>query len=456
MQNSRSGAPDREQARRFAFFLRGYKKESPVLDLKRIRENPEEVKAALLKRMASVDFSELLALDQKRRETIAEVEGLKNKRNEVSAEIPKLKKAGQDVSRQLEEMKQVSNQIKALDDELAGLDAKIHEILVALPNTPAADVVAGGKENNKQVREFGSQPKFDFQPKNHVDLATTLQLIDYPRGAAMGGNGFWVYKGAGALLEWALLNFFVEEHLKAGYEFILPPHILNTECGFVSGQFPKFKDDVFYIKSDKAEGEAGGEKFLLPTAETALINYHRGEILAEESLPKKYFSYTPCYRKEAGSYRAQERGMIRGHQFNKVEIFQFTRPEDSDQALEAMIVQAESIVQKLGLHYRLVKLAAEDCSASMAKTYDLEVWIPSMNEYKEVSSASNAYDYQARRGEIRFRRTATKKVESIHSLNASGLATSRLFPAILEQFQQKDGHVRVPEVLRKFVGRDLL
>ncbi len=422
-----------------------------MLDLKRIRENPELVRNALLKRMDTVDFTELLSLDQSRRDLISKVEGLKAKKNEVNADIPRLKATGQDVKIKFEEMKRVSADIKTLDAQLAEADLRIRSILEALPNLPAEDVVSGGKENNQVVHESGTQPRFSFEPKNHVDLATNLGLIDYTRGANLGGNGFWIYKGDGALLEWALLNFFVEEHLRDGYEFILPPHILNEECGFVSGQFPKFKEDVFYLKTEKETVQ-----FLLPTSETALINFHRNEILSEDHLPKKYFSYTPCYRKEAGSYRAQERGMIRGHQFNKVEMFQFTRPENSETALQEMIEKSESLVRKLGLHYRLVKLAAQDCSSAMGKTYDIEVWIPSMNEYKEVSSASNGYDYQARRGEIRFRRTENKKIEYVHSLNASGLATSRLFPAILEQFQREDGRVLVPEVLRKWMHKDLL
>mgnify|MGYP001160154799 CR=1 FL=1 len=246
-------------------------------------------------------------------------------------------------------------------------------------------------------------------------------------------------------------KYFIEQHLKDGYEFILPPHILNYECGRTAGQFPKFKDEVFKVGDGK---DNENMQFILPTAETALVNLHRGEILKENELPKKYFAYTPCYRVEAGSYRASERGMIRGHQFNKVEMFQYTRPEDSDAALEELINKAEKLVQGLGIHYRLSKLAARDCSASMAKTYDIEVWIPSMNEYKEVSSVSNARDYQARRGMIRFRREETKKTEYVNTLNGSGLATSRLMPAILEQMQDKDGHIVVPEVLRKWVGKD--
>ena len=254
-------------------------------------------------------------------------------------------------------------------------------------------------------------------------------------------------------MEWGLLNYFVERHLAAGYEFILPPHILIHQCGYTAGQFQKFKDDVFHLQGEEGKD---ARHFLLPTAETALINLHRDEILKEDRLPLKYFAYTPCYRKEAGSYRAGERGMIRGHQFNKVEIFQYTRPEDSAAALEEMVAHAESLMQGLGLHYRVSKLAAADCGASMAKTYDVEVWIPSMKEYKEVSSASNAHDFQARRGAIRFRRAATGQNELVHTLNASGLATSRLLPAIVEQGQRKDGSVVVPEALRAAVGKEIL
>lgn len=425
-----------------------------MIDINLIRQNPTDVRDALLKRMDDVSFDELLAWDQQRRDMIPEIDGLRQKRNEVSAEIPKRKKAGEDTTAIQQEMREVSTRIKELETTLADVDESIQEFLIGLPNIPADDVPAGDKEANEVIRSFGEKPDLSgIEPKDHVDLATELGLIDYERGVKMGGNGFVLYRGDGALMEWALLNYFVEEHLKDGYEFVLPPHLLIEECGYAAGQFPKFRDDVFHV-----QGDEGGESkhFLLPTSETALINFHRDEILAEADLPKKYFAYTPCYRKEAGSYRANERGMIRSHQFNKVEIFQFTRPEDSDAALEELIAKAESLVKGLGLHYQVSKLAARDCSASMAKTYDIEVWIPSMNEYKEVSSASNAHAYQARRGNIRFKREETRKNEFIHSLNASGLATSRLLPAIVEQFQREDGGVDVPEVLQRRVGKHVL
>lgn len=424
-----------------------------MLDIQRIRNNPEEVRLALQKRLYEVDFTELLSWDQRRRSLIIESEELKAKKNKVSSEIPMLKKQGKDVTELMSEMKQISDRVKILEDELKEVEDNINAFLSVLPNIPADDVVAGGKENNKVVRTFGKKPEFGFTPKHHVDLVTSLGLIDYERGVKIGGSGFWVYTGDGALLEWALLNYFITEHIKDGYQFMLPPHLLTYQCGYTAGQFPKFSEDVFKIETGEVNDRM---QFILPTAETALINYHRDEILNEEDLPKKYFAYTPCYRKEAGSYRAEERGMIRGHQFNKVEMFQYTLPELSEGALEELVGKAERLVQGLGLHHQVSKLAAQDCSAGMGKTYDIEIWIPSMNDYKEVSSCSNAYDYQARRGNIRFRRKDSKKTELAHTLNASGLATSRVLPAIVEQYQQEDGSVVVPEVLRKWVGKDRL
>lgn len=423
-----------------------------MLDINLIRNNPEEIKKALAKRNYEVDFSEFISWDKERKSIIQTVEELKAKRNKASKEIPLLKKEGKDVSSIIDEMASLKEDIANYDEKLKSIDDKIFDFIAKLPNLPGEDVVAGDKENNEVVRVWGEKPKFDFEPKNHVDLAESLGLIDYVRGVKLSGNGFWIYKDKGAILEWALLNYFIEEHLKDGYTFVLPPHILSYESGFTAGQFPKFEDDVFKLEQENK----GYMQFLLPTAETALINYHRNEILKEEELPKKYFAYTPCYRKEAGSYRSEERGMIRGHQFNKVEMFQFTKPEDSDKALEELVGKAEKLVQGLGLHYQLSKLAAADCSASMQKTYDIEVWIDSMEVYKEVSSASNAGEYQARRGNMKFRRANEKKAEFMHTLNASGLATSRLIPAILEQFQQEDGSVIVPEPLRKWTNFDII
>ncbi len=418
-----------------------------MLDINLIRKDPEFVKAALAKREYEVDFTELLQWDARRKEIIAEGEALKAERNRINKEIPRLKKEGADVSAVMAQMKESGEKVKSLDEELRQVEAKIEEFVAALPNLPADDVVAGGKENNQVVKVFGEKPVFNFEAKNHVDLCTSLGLIDYERGVKLAGNGYWLYTDLGAQLEWALLNYFITTHIKDGYTFMLPPHILTYECGYTAGQFPKFKEDVYRVSTGDDSFH-----FLLPTAETALINLYRGEILEEKDLPKRMFAYTPCYRSEAGTYRASERGMIRGHQFNKVEMFGYTRPEDSDAMLKELIGKACALVEGLGLHFHLSKLAAGDCSASMATTYDVELWLPSMNEYKECSSVSNARDYQARRGNIRFRRADTKKIEYVHTLNGSGLATSRLIPAIVEQFQQEDGSVVIPEVLRPYMG----
>ncbi len=426
-----------------------------MLDINRIRQNAEEVRQGLLKRMDEVDFTNLLAQDEEYRQLTHKVEELKARRNKVSKEIPKKKKAGEDVAPLIAEMKEVGDTIKSMDNERQAIQACIKTYLESLPNIPADDVVAGGKENNEVLRVIGEKPEFSFKAKDHMELATGLGLIDYERGVKLGGAGFWLYRGMGAVLEWALLQYFVSSHLKDGFELILPPHILNWESGVAAGQFPKFVDDVFVLRQGEDE-EQEQTQFLLPTAETALINLYRDEILDEADLPLKMCAYTPCYRKEAGSYRASERGMIRGHQFNKVEMFVYCKPEDSTKYLEELIEKAESLVKGLGLHYQVSKLAAGDCSASMAKTLDIEVWIPSMNEYKEISSASNAHEYQARRGKIRYRLPEKGKKAFVHTLNASGLATSRLFPAILEQNQQADGSVIVPEVLRPWVGAELL
>ncbi|MEG0935043.1 MAG: serine--tRNA ligase [Clostridia bacterium] len=416
-----------------------------MLDLNLIRLQPEMVVAALKKREYDVDLSELLSWDARRRELLQENEAVKAERNKKSKEIPLFKKQGLDTTELMASLKEMSDQVKEMDEEQNALEEKIRKFLLALPNLPADDVIAGGKENNQVVSVYGEKPVFPYEPKNHVDLCLDLGLIDYERGVKMGGNGYWLYTGIGAQLEWALLNYFIATHIQDGYTFMLPPHMLTYECGLTAGQFPKFEEDVYKLDEDTF-------RFMLPTAETALINLYRGEILEEADLPRKLFAYTPCYRREAGAYRASERGMIRGHQFNKVEMFGYTTPEQSPAMLKELIRKACALVEGLGLHYRLSKLAAGDCSASMATTYDIELWIPSMNEYKECSSVSNAQDYQARRGNIRVRRTESKKLEFAHTLNGSGLATSRLIPAIVEQFQQGDGSVIVPEVLRPYLG----
>lgn len=424
-----------------------------MIDIRLIREKPDEVKAKIKKREMNLDetVDKIIEIDAKRREVMGKVESMKAEQNLASKKIPQIKKEGGDVSEIMAKMKSLVAEIKQGDAELAGLDEQQKELLLCLPNLPDDDVCAGGKEQNVPVRYFKEKPKFDFEAKNHVELCENLGMIDYQRGAKIAGSGSWLYRGWGARMEWALLNFFINEHISDGYEFILPPHMLNYECGYVAGQFPKFSDEVYWIQNPTSTDK----KFMLPTAETALVNLHRDEIIPTEELPKKYIAYTPCYRREAGSYRSEERGMIRGHQFNKVEMVQYTEEDKSDVAFEELVGKAERIVQELGLHYRLSKLAAGDCSFSMARTYDIEVWIPSMEIYKEVSSASNARSYQARRGNIRYR-GEDKKLHPVHTLNASGLATSRVIPAIVEQYQNADGSVTVPEVLRPYMGIDII
>ena len=417
-----------------------------MLDINRIRENPEAVKEALKKKLWDADFTELLAWDKRKKELIQFVEGNKAEMNKLSASVPQAKKNGEDVSKIFAKVKEIAAANAESDKELKELEEKIFNFLAELPNIPDDDLLGGGKENNKPIRSFGKKPEFDFPMKDHVELATSLGLVDYDRAAKIAGRGAWIYTNLGAQLEWALLNYFITTHLKDGYTFILPPHLLNEASGFGAGQFPKFREDVFWLNDMEPK------RFLLPTAETALVNIYRDEIMKEEDLPKKLFAYTPCYRREAGSYRTEERGMIRGYQFDKVEMVQYTKPEQSDEAFEELVRKAEALVAGLGLHYQVSKLAAGDISHSMARTYDIEVYLPSMGIYKEVSSASNARDYQARRTMCRYRDNATGKTRYVHTLNASGLATSRIFPAILEQFQQADGSVVIPEVLRPWMG----
>ena len=421
-----------------------------MLDIKLIREKPEEVKQRLLNKevdcCAAID--RILVLDGQRRELIAKTEGCKAEQNKVSKQIPAMKKAGEDTAPVFARMNELKETIRQTDGELKSVEAEYTTLMLSLPNLPDEDLKPGGKENNEPIRYFGEPHKFDFEPKHHVDLCTSLGLIDYERGTKLAGSGFWIYKGMGARLEWALLNYFIDTHIADGYELMLVPHMLEYECGLTAGQFPKFADEVYKIENPTDDRV----HYMLPTAEAALVSLHRNEIMTEADLPKKYISYTPCFRREAGSYRSDERGMVRGHQFNKVEMVQYTKPEDSDAAFDELVTKAENLVKGLGFHFRTVKLAAADCSASMARTYDVEIQIPSMNGYKEVSSVSNARDYQARRGSMRFKREATGKVEFVHTLNGSGLATSRILPALVEQNQQKDGTVVVPEVLRKYLG----
>ena len=424
-----------------------------MLDIKYIKEKPDEVIARLAKKGkdAKDDIAQILNLDSRRRALIAETETLKAEQNKLSKMVPQYKKEGKDPAELFAQVKASKERTTEIDKELKEVETQFTSVMLGLPNLPDEDLKPGGKENNEPLRYYGEPRKFDFEPKNHVDLCTDLGLIDYARGTKLSGAGFWIYRGMGARLEWALLNYFIETHLGNGFELVLVPHMLGYECGLTAGQFPKFQDEVYWLET--AEDER--RRFMLPTAETALVSLHRDEILAEADLPRKYISYTPCFRREAGSYRADERGMVRGHQFNKVVMVQYTLPEASDDAFSELVANAENLVKGLGFHFRTVKLAAEDCSASMARTYDIEIQIPSMNGYKEVSSVSNARDYQARRGNMRVRR-ADGHIEFVHTLNGSGLATSRILPALVEQGQQADGSIVVPEVLRKYIGVDVI
>ena len=435
-----------------------------MLDIKRIKENPDAVKAGLKAKEVDCDaiVDRILELDVQIRGLKTSTEGKTAQKNKLAKDNGKLfgqkkaaEKQGQDTAAIDAQIEANKNESVALDAAIADeaellktLNAEFKVAMLSLPNLPDPDLVPGGKEANEPLRYVGEKPVFDFEPKHHVDLCTDLGLIDYERGVKLAGAGNWMYTGMGARLEWALINYFIDTHTADGYEFVLPPHMLEYMCGETAGQFPKFADEVYKIANPTDDRI----HYMLPTAEAALASLYRDEILSEADLPKKLFAYTPCFRREAGSHRADERGMVRGHQFNKVEMFQFTKPEDSDAAFDELVTKAENLVKELGFHFRTVKLAAGDCSASMSRTYDIEILIPSMDGYKEVSSVSNARDYQARRGNVRFRREATGKPEFVHSLNGSGLATSRLFPALVEQNQRADGSIVVPECLRKYLG----
>lgn len=416
-----------------------------MIDIKLILEKPEYVKAALAKKLWDFDPEPIIALSKQRIELLRKVEANKAEQNKLSASVPALKKAGEDVQPVFAKVKELAAANKESEAELQRVEEQLKALVEVLPNMPDDDLLAGGKENNTPIYHFGEEQKFSFTPRDHVTLCEMCGLIDYKRAAKISGTGTWVYTNLGARLEWALLNYFIESHLADGYEMILPPHILNYESGYTAGQFPKFAEDVFWLEGVEPR------KFILPTAETALVNLHRNEMIPLGDLPRKYFAYTPCYRKEAGSYRTEERGMIRGYQFNKVEMVQYTTEEGSDAAFEEMYHKAQKLVEGLGLTYQVDKLAAGDCSHSMARTYDIEVYIPSMGIYKEVSSVSNARDYQARRGMVRYK-DENGKVHFAHTLNGSGLATSRIFPALVEQNQLEDGSIVVPEVLRKWMG----
>lgn len=418
-----------------------------MLDIKRIKNEKEKVEEALSKKMGTCSLNEVIELDNERLELQKTFDEIQRLKNIIAKEVSKIKVNNGDASLLIEKMKEYRINSEKIAKKLNLVKEQLNLMLSSFPNIPDDDLIGGGKENNKVLYSFSEKPNFNFENKDHVELEKTLGLVDYEKGVKLGGQGSWIYTGEGAKIEWALLNYFINEHIKDNWEFMLVPHMLNYDCGYVAGQFPKFEEEVYWIDGKK---NING-KFLLPTAETALVNIHKNEVLDHKELPKKYFSYTPCYRREAGSSRKEERGIVRGHQFNKVEMVQFTEPKNSDKSFNEMLEKAENLVKGLNLHYQVSKLAAGDCSASMCRTYDIEIWIPSMNIYKEVSSVSNCRDYQARRGNIKYR-DENGCLQFINTLNGSGLATSRLLPALLEQNQQKDGSVIIPEVLRKYFG----
>lgn len=420
-----------------------------MLDVRKIVEERDIVEKGLSKRMESSKLKEMLdkivEAYEERKTLKTEYEEKRSEQNSFNQQMSKTEKGSSEFQELLGTLKELSIKVKDIEEKLRAKDEELKSLLEVLPNIPDEDVPAGEKESNEVVKMVGEKPEFSFKIKDHVALGEGLDVLDLDRASKISGSNFWMYKDKLAQLEWALLNYFIKSHIEDGYHMIMPPHLVTEESSYTAGQLPKFKEDVYWV----TDGDC-----LIPTAETVLANIHRGEILDERDLPKKYFAYTPCYRREAGSYRANERGIIRVHQFNKVEMFQYTIPEKSAEALEELVGKAEKLVQGLGLHYRVTKLAAGDCSAGAAKTFDIEVWIPSLNQYYEVSSASNVKDYQARRGDIRYKPANGGKTEYVHMLNASGLATSRLMVSILETYQNEDGSITVPEILVPFTGFD--
>ncbi len=420
-----------------------------MLDIKRIREDYEGVKAAVESRgHGDFGLSLIPELDAKRRTVLAEVEAMKNKQNVVSKEIPKLKKAGQDASAVMAEMKELSAKIKEMSEELTQIEADLQNALLNVPNTPCAEVAVGESDaDNVEVKKFMEPTKFDFEPKAHWDIGQDLDILDFERAAKLSGTRFTVYKGLGARLERSIINFMLDLHTtQNGFTEILPPFMVNRAAMTGTGQLPKFEEDMFHVPAK--------DFFLIPTAEVPVTNLRANEIMDAEELPVYYTAYTPCFRKEAGSAGRDTRGLIRQHQFNKVELVKFCKPEDSYNELASLLAAAESVLQILEIPYRVVRLCTGDLGFSSAETYDIEVWMPSYGRYVEISSCSNFEAFQARRANIRFRRSAKDKPEFVHTLNGSGLAVGRTCAAILENYQQADGSVVIPEALRKYMGID--
>ncbi|MGI9860939.1 serine--tRNA ligase [Moorella naiadis] len=417
-----------------------------MLDIKVVRQDPEGVARGLARRGLKAGLDHFLALDARRRNLLVEVEGLKNKRNQVSAEVARLKKSGQDAFALIASMREVGDRIKELDDRVREVEDELQQEMLKLPNVPHASVPEGLSDaDNQPVRHWGELPRFDFEPRPHWDLAEDLGIIDFERGGKVAGARFVFYRGAGARLERALINFMLDLHtIKHGYQEIFPPYLVNSASMLGTGQLPKFAEDMFHVE--------GTDYYLIPTAEVPVTNLYRGEILPGEQLPIYHVAYSACFRAEAGAAGRDTRGLIRQHQFNKVELVKFTRPEDSYDELEKLTRDAEEVLQLLGLSYRVVALCAGDLGFAAAKTYDLEVWLPAAATYREISSCSNFEDFQARRADIRFRPGPKEKPRLVHTLNGSGVAVGRTVAAILENYQQADGSVLIPPALKPYMG----
>lgn len=421
-----------------------------MLDMNFVRENPDAVKEALAKRHSKIDLDAFLELDKQRREVILSVEKLKSQRNSASQEIGRMKKAGENADAQMAAVRALGEEIAAGDAKLKDIEAQLNAILYTIPNMPAPDVPVGEDDSdNPEVRRWGEPRKFDFEPQAHWDIGEKLGILDFDRAAKVTGARFTFYKGLGSRLERAVINFFLDINTKEhGYTEMFTPFMANSNTLFGTGQLPKFAEDMFKLE--------GLDYYLIPTAEVTLTNYHAGEILNGEDLPKYYTAYSACFRSEAGSAGRDTRGLIRQHQFNKVEMVKIVKPETSWDELDKLTHNAEHLLQLLGLPYRVVRLCTGDLGFSSATTYDLEVWLPAANMYREISSCSNCLDFQARRANIRFRRDAKFKPEYVHTLNGSGLAVGRTVCAILENYQQADGSVVIPEVLRPYMGCDVI
>ena len=422
-----------------------------MLDIKRIREDFDNVKKAVESRgQGDFGIDNVITLDKKRRELLAEVEQMKNKQSISSKQIPVMKKEGKDTTELMAEMKNLSDEIKVLDAEVGQVEADLRDALLNIPNTPYKDVQVGADDSaNVELRKWGEPTAFDFEPKAHWDIGEDLDILDFERAAKLSGTRFTVYKGLGARLERSVINFMLNLHTEEhGFTEILPPFMVGRAAMTGTGQLPKFEDDMFHVPAK--------DHFLIPTAEVPVTNLRAGEILDGAELPVYYTAYTPCFRKEAGSAGRDTRGLIRQHQFNKVELVKFANPDNSYDELESLTHAAEEVLQILNIPYRVVKLSAGDLGFSSAMTYDIEVWMPSYGRYVEISSCSNFEDYQARRANIRFRREPKGKAEFVHTLNGSGLAVGRTVAAILENYQQADGSVKVPEALVKYMGTDVI